>query len=867
MKTPCLFLLLVLILLFGLISADVSLAFYPDGLATVHFGRSRTYDVGHMKLEIALDEIKKIVSGKVTYSLTPLNNNLREIELDCVDLTVNKAYLVDGSNLSFENSSGKLKIKLPQAENATDQINLTIEYQGSPQMGLFFIQPDKYYPNKPYQIWSQGEDEDNRYWYPSYDFPNDRFTSEKFVTVKSKFTVVSNGKLVEVTEDKNNGTKTYHWKEDIPHVNYLNSIIVGEFEEHKEDFEGIPVYFYVPKGKGDLVKYSFSKTVDMLKFFSEKIGVKYPYKQYAQTTITDFMWGGMENISATTLTERTLHDRIAHMDVKSEGLVAHELAHQWWGDLLTCKDWSHIWLNEGFATFFEALYRERDLGEDEYQLDMQGSKEAYLDEDSREYRRPIVYNSYTAPIELFDSHSYSKGAWVLHMLRGYLEEESFWKGIKNYCTRYREQCVDSHDFQKAMEEATGQNLEWFFSQWVYKAGYPEFKVRWRWEDSTKTAVVSISQNQKTDSLTPIFQTPVEMAFTTPQGRTVKTIQVENKEQEFYLPLDSRPLIVEFDPENKILKTVDFERSTDELLYQLKNSPRSWMRMEACLALSKKGGEKKILEGLENTLLDDEFYGVRQAAARALGEIKLKEAFQILKKDLSDPDSRVRRSVISALGKFKDEPELAEILYKQFKSDSSYYAKAEALVALGKTKNKKVYNWILEGLKYDSHNDVIRASVFDGLVQLDEPKGIGLAKEYAVYGKPQPVRNSAISALGKLGKGKESVTASKTYKREEIREFLENLLWEPIFDTKRAVVNALGELSDPDAIPELEKFIERELQARLKGDARLAIKKIREGKKEEVALKELRDKVFELEEENKGMKTRLEVLEREVSEKK
>ncbi len=867
MKTVKLFWFLILTRFWGLTSSDVSLASDPNGLASVHFGRSRTYDIQDMKLEISLDEIKKTVSGKVTYGLSPLNHDLKEIELDCVDLTVEKVYLSGGSNLAFENSSGKLKIKFPQPENGGDQINLTIEYQGSPQMGLFFIQPDKDYPQKPYQIWSQGEDEDNRYWYPSYDFPNDRFTSEKFVTVKSKFTVVSNGKLIEVIEDKNNGTKTYHWKEEIPHVNYLNSIIVGEFEEHKEDFEGIPVCYYVPKGKGDLVKYSFSKTVDMLKFFSQKIGVKYPYEQYAQTTITDFMWGGMENISATTLTERTLHDRIADMDVKSEGLVAHELAHQWWGDLLTCKDWSHTWLNEGFATFFEALYRQHDLGEDEFQLDMQGSKESYLDEDRREYRRPIVYNIYTAPIELFDSHSYSKGSWVLQMLRSFLGEELFWKGINHYCTKFREQCVDSHDFQKAMEEATGQNLEWFFSEWVYKAGYPEFKVHWHWEDSTKTAEVSISQNQKTDSLTPVFQMPLELAFTTSAGRTVKTIQVQDKEQEFYLPLDSRPLMVEFDPENKILKTVEFERSTEELLYQLKNSSRSWMRIDACQSLSKKGGEKKILEGLEKTLLEDKFYGVRQAAARALGEIKLKEVVQILKKGLSDPDSRVRRSVLSALEKFKDEPEVAEILYKQFKSDSSYYAKAEALISLGKTKNKKVYSWILEGLKYDSHNDVIRASVFDGLVQLDDTKAIGLAKEYAVYGKPQPVRNSAISALGKLGKGKESVTASKTYSKQDIREFLEGFLWEPKFDTKRATVNALGELGDPEAIPELEKFIERELQARLKGDARLAIKKIREGKKEEVALKELRDKVAELEEENKGMKTRLEVLEREISEKK
>lgn len=853
-----------LIFLFG---SNLTKAQYADGSATVHHGPSRTFDVQHMKLEISLDEVEKTVSGKVTYTLTPLNNNLKEIDLDCVDLTVSKAYLADGTSLAFENSNRKLKIKFLQAKNSGDQISLTIEYSGSPKKGLYFIQPDKTYPHKPYQIWSQGEVEDNRYWYPGYDFPNDRFSSEIIATVKNNFTVISNGKLVSVTEDKKKGTKIFHWKEDVPHVNYLNSVIAGEYQEIKEDFDGIPVLYYVPQGQEGLAKYAFSKTVDMLKFFSDKIGVKYPYEKYAQTVITDFMWGGMENISATTLTERTLHDRIAHWDVKSEGLVAHELAHQWWGDLLTCKDWSQAWLNEGFATFFEALYRQHDLGEDEYQLDMQGSKESYLDEDKSDYRRSIVYNLYGEPFDLFDSHTYAKGAWVLHMLKSFLGEELFWKGINHYCLKYREKCVDTHNFQEAMEEASGQNLNWFFSQWIYKAGYPEFKVKWSWDDSSKTAVVSISQEQKTDTLTPIFQMPLEIAFTASAGRTVKTIKIQNKEQEFYLPLDSKPLMVEFDPENKILKTVDFDKSTEELLYQLQNSSRSWERSEACQALAKKGGEKNILQALEKILVEDKFYAVRQEAAKALGEIKINEAFQILKKGLSDPDSRVRRSVISALAKFKNEPDVAEILFKQFKSDSSYYAKAEALVSLGKTKDKKVYNWILEGLKYDSHNDVIRASVFEALAQLDDSKGIGLAKEYSAYGKPLPVRSSAIWALGKLAKKKESVTASKTYSKEETREFLENLLWDPLFNTKRAVVGALGDLGDPEAIVELEKFIERELQYRLKSDARRAIRKIREGKKDEVDLKELKGKVAELEEENKGMKTRLETLEKEISEKK
>ncbi|NIT57927.1 MAG: aminopeptidase, partial [Aliifodinibius sp.] len=317
-----------------------------------------------------------------------------------------------------------------------ETIIVAIEYEAQPRAGLYFVHPEIGYPDKPWQIWSQGEMEFNSHWFPCYDFPNDRMTSEMIVTVPKWQMAISNGELLAVTENDASNTITYHWKESVPHVTYLLSLVVGEFLEARDEWtggsprrNGVPVTYYVEPQDSHKVARSFHKTVEMMDFFSHKTGIDYPYEKYAQTTIRDFMWGGMENISATTLTRNTLHDQRAHLDYTSDGLVAHELAHQWWGDLLTCNNWNHIWLNESFATYFDALYVDHDMGNDEFIMEMQQNRNRYLKEDSTKYRRPIVYNLYEDASQMFDRHTYQKGSWVLHMIRYILGDELWWKAI------------------------------------------------------------------------------------------------------------------------------------------------------------------------------------------------------------------------------------------------------------------------------------------------------------------------------------------------------------------------------------------------------------------------------------------------------
>ena len=325
-------------------------------------------------------------------------------------------------------------------------------------------------------MWTQGQDEDAHYWFPCIDYPNAKATTEVKATVPAGYFVLSNGALVKTTSNASKKTKTYHWKMDIPHVTYLVSCVAGKFTGHTDDVDGTPVSYYVQPGREADGARSFGKTPKMLRFFGERLNHKYPYAKYAQIAVSDFIFGGMENTTATTQTDTTLHDERAHLDFSSDPLVAHELAHQWFGDLLTCKDWSHAWLNEGFATYFEALFREFDRGADEFGYYRVALQDAYKREDRDHYRRSIVTNVYVEPVDLFDRHLYEKGACVLHMIRTQLGDDLWWKAIARYVADNAMRNVETVDLARAIEDVSGLNFAPFFDQWVLHAGHPDFDV-------------------------------------------------------------------------------------------------------------------------------------------------------------------------------------------------------------------------------------------------------------------------------------------------------------------------------------------------------------------------------------------------------
>jgi len=811
------------------------------------YAPDRVCDIKHIKLELSFDFEGRKLFGVASTTLQPINDGLKYVDFDSVELNIKRVTLGADMTLAFEQLGEKLRVYFDKPRKSDEELTVVISYEASPRRGLYFIAPDDAYPTKPFQIWSQGQDEDSRHWFPCYDYPNEKATSEVIVTVPSKYFALSNGKLVSVAEDKKQKTKTYHWKQEIPHVTYLITLTVGEFIELKDSYDGIPLLYYVPPGREEDARRSFKNTPDMIKFFSEKTGIKYPYEKYAQIAVADFIFGGMENTSATTLTDRTLHDERAHLDFSSDPLVAHELAHQWFGDLLTCKDWSHAWLNEGFATYFEALYKEHQLGIDEFRQSMLEKAEVYFKEDKERYRRPIVTRVYYEPIELFDRHLYQKGAWVLHMLRFVLGEELFWKSIRHYANKFKGQTVQTSDFINAITEATGKNLEWFFDEWIYKAGHPEFKVEYHWDEEAKQAQISVSQKQTNNELTPIFEMPVEILFKTSKNTERFRVFLHEKEQRFYFPSAEKPLMVRFDPGNWILKTLDFPVPKELLFYQLKHDEDVTGRMQAAEGLAKLG-TLEVIEALKETILEDEFWGVQAAAAKALGTIHSGAARDALIGALAVKHPKARRAVVRALGEFKDEL-TANALLKVLEKDESYFVEAEAALALAKTKSPKAFEALQKALEKDSFDEVIRAHVFQGFGELRDARALPLALEWSKYGKPSQVRQAAVAALGKLGEG-----------RHEVVDYLSDLLEDKDLWVRLAAIDALKELKDDRAIPALQRVIDRALDGRERRRAKEAIQKLKEGKDRSDELKKLREDLERLREENRQLRDRLDKVE-------
>lgn len=824
---------------------------FGDELSTRHWPPDRSYDLQHIRLDLTFDWDQKKVSGKVTYRLVPLNSGFREVRLNQGDLNITGVTDAAQKSLVYAADDSFLVVKLPEAYDAGKPIEFSVAYWAKPRKGLYFVGPDSGYPTKPKQIWSQGEDEDNHFWFPCWDFPNDRATSEMVATVPETWTVVSNGRLVEVKPNPAQKTKTFHYSQEQPHVTYLISVVAGEFEKYADDFDGTPVEYYVPLGTGEAkARRSFGITPDAVKFFSEKIGFRYPYAKYAQSAVTDFIYGGMENISATTQTDRTLHAEVSEPVVSSEGLVAHELAHQWWGDLVTCNEWAHAWLNEGFATYFASLYTEHHRGKDEFQYEMLNHARAYISEDENEYRRPIVDNWYTDSDDLFDSHLYPKGGWVLHMLRGMLGDNLFWKGINNYAKTYAYQTVTTREFQKVMEEATGRSLGWFFDQWVYKGGYPRFEVHADWDEEHKVEVVKVKQTQTPDTLTPVFRAPLIIELVDSSGTRSNPVEITQADQQFTFPASRRPLEVRFDPGNTILKTLDFPKEKKELFYQVRFDPDVVARIWACGELGKKFADPEVVDTLAAVLTGDSFYGVRGAAASALGKLQTGAAEKTLYVGYNDKDARVRRAAVDALGEFKESQTATDFLKKVIAGDPNDYVKASAVSSIGRIAAPGAFEILKQALRQPSEYDVVRTAAAGAFGTLKDKKAIDLLMPETRYGKTPSVRTAAIGALGKVGKEEDSVT----------RRLL-LLLNDPWLWVRGSAMDALAELKIAEAIPAIEGHAQNEPDGRLRKQARNAIKRIREGKAETEDMAALRSELERLKSEQKLLRDRIEVLEK------
>lgn len=839
--------------------------------ARPHYNPDRPGQVKHIFLDLALDLPNKSFQGTCTITLAPIRSGINQLVLDAVNLNI-ESVQVDETPQPFDYDGEQLHIQMQTPTQAGKEIKIAIAYGvEKPQRGLYFISPDQHYPNKPTQVWTQGEDEDSRFWFPCFDYPGQLATSEIRVRVPKPFIAISNGELIATEEDGDN--KIYHWLQQQVHPTYLMTLAVGDFAEIRDEWNGKPVTYYVEKGYEDEARRSMGKTPQMIEFFSEKFGYPYPYPKYAQVCVDDFIFGGMENTSTTLLTDRCLLDERAALDnQRTESLVAHELAHQWFGDLVVIKHWSHAWIKEGLASYSEVFWTEHEYGADDAAYYLLGEARSYLAEDSSRYRRPIVTHVYREAIELYDWHIYEKGACVYHMIRTELGDELFWKAIQTFVQDNAHNTVETVDLLRAIEKATGRNLLFLFDQYVFRGGHPDYKVAYSWDGDSQLAKVTVTQTQakegKNGSDSELFDLKIAIAFgytqqdTNPPELKPFTVRVHEREQSFYFPLEKKPQFISFDCGNNYLKTVSLEYPIPELKAQLQSEPDPISRIWAAQALAKKGGLEAV-KALSDALKSDSFWGVRVEVAKQLAKVKLDQSSDALIAGLNDEDARVRRSVVEALSKIKTTQSYDALKQLLEKGDASYYVEASAASALGKMvsanlkdKEDEVLQLLTNVLRERAGwNEVVRSGAIAGLSQMkSSPVALEVILEYTTPSVPQPLRLSAIRALGTISTGQ---TPSNT---EWILEQLEELSGESFFLTQVAIASALGQMETAKAIGVLRSLSEQTPDGRVRRLAEEAIQKVQKNVGSDQAVKQLREELDQLKRENQELKSRMENLE-------
>ncbi|MGD1873861.1 MAG: M1 family aminopeptidase [Mastigocoleus sp.] len=844
--------------------------------ARPHYTPDKPGQVEHIFLDLNLDIPNKSYKGVCKITLNPIRSGIQNLHLDAVNLNIEEVE-VNETPQHVDYDGEELHIKLYKATEVNQRIIISITYSvENPQRGIYFIQPSKDYPHKPTQVWTQGEDEDSRFWFPCFDYPGQLSTSEIRVRVPKPMMAVSNGELLKIQEDGD--YKIYHWSQKEIHPTYLMTLAVGDFVEIRDEWNSKPVFYYVEKGRKDDAKRSMGKTPQMMEFLSEKYGYTYPYPKYAQVCVDDFIFGGMENTSTTLLTDRCLLDKRATIDNRNtESLVVHELAHQWFGDLVVIKHWSHAWIKEGMASYSEVMWTQREYGEQEAAYYRLKEARSYLAEDSDRYRRPMVTHVYREAIELYDRHIYEKGSCVYHMIRTELGEDLFWKAIHTFVQDNAHKTVETIDLLRAIEKATGRNLAFLFDQYVYRGGHPDFKVAYSWDGDSNLAKITLSQTQaeaesKGNNPKDLFDLKIPIAFgyksedqdkaVTLQSYSVRTKEVE---QSFYFPLEKKPDFISFDVGNHFLKTVSLEYPLPELKAQLEFDPDPISRIHAAKALAKKGG-LVALKALATALKNDSFWGVRVEVAGQIAQIKLDQTMDALVVGLKDKNAFVRRAVVGTLAEIKTNSSYKTLKEVINKGDESYYVEAAASRSIGaiashlstqdKSKEEKVIK-LLKGVLQDKAgwNEVVRGGAVGGLAELKTSEAaLNLLLEYTKLGVPQALRLGAIRALGKISVGQTPANL------EIILEQLNELSKESFFLTQIAVSNALGQMETPKAIRVLRSLCEQSTDGRVRRYAEEQIGKVQKHIGADKAVRQMREELDILKKENQELKSRLENLE-------
>ena len=847
--------------IYGLVIVSILIALTQSSWAesTPKYAPDRRVDIHHLTLDVIPDFEGHTLDGKARIEFAPIAHPLTELRLNAADLDVFRVWS-DARIKDWTLTDTHVVIAFDPAIPADQKTFVALFYRAQPKMGLYFRTVKNGYPAEDTHVYSQGETHEAQHWYPNYDYPNERFTSEIICRVPQGMTVLSNGKIISETTDNATGLKSVHWRQDKPHVNYLIALTAGYFKGLTDQYKNIPMGFYTPVSLFDMAEASFKDTVDMMGFFEQETGIPYPWHQYNQAVVWDFVAGGMENTTLTILTHRTLHPEEMEPLESSTGLVAHELAHQWFGDYVTCKDWANLWLNEGFATYYENLYSGHQLGRNQFLYNQYNDAQGLLRRSDPQV--PVFYRGYADADEQFDGRAYQKGGWVLHMLRSQLGDDLYRLCVKTYLERHALDTVETADLKVIIEELSGRSFDRFFDQWIYTGGHPRLNVSYEWSPSTKLAKITIEQTharaQKDRDI--LFHVPATVRFHVAGEAVDHDVVIDQAQQEFYVALPGEPNQVRFDPNLTLLADITFKKSKAMLYTQLADNNDIIGQILAAKALQEKDDTQTVLQ-LKEALNLASFYGVRLVVTDALQKIHTDDAFDALAASLDQPDKRVRKRVISTIGQFY-ETEARDMLLAIARDESNSGLAAAAISNLGRYHDKDIPSILLNALKSRSFRDLRATAAVSSFNKLKDASYVPALIELAMTRQndyPSREFGSVLSTLAQCAKNMDDTT--------DARETLLSLVNHPKQGIRIGAIRALGILGDEKAAAVLETLASKQRQVNgktdpVQRDAQAALQQVRSNTPLAVPdeVVELRKNVKTLEEKNSKLEDKLDDLE-------
>lgn len=772
---------------------------FKPPLAKVFYAPDRDFDLKHLAVTLKIDYPNRTIGGVAVNTLSPLRpGGLQTVRLHCGKQLTVQACEVNGKTATFIREDEVLVIASPAPIKEGEDAKVTVRYQGGKEQGGAFgsrggwhwISPPRGSTDKDrVGFWTQGETEYNREWAPTWDYPNDFATSETIVTVPEDWTVIGNGILESDKRDAKNKTRTFHWRMTQPHATYLLSLVGGPLEVKQAKWEDVPLYYVVPKGKADLIDASFGDTPDMLSFFSRITGVKYPWPKYAQNAMYDF-GGGMENVSSTTLGAGALTDARAGFRTMAS-LNAHELAHQWFGDLVTCKDWGHTWLNEGFATFFDALYREHSRGKNGYDQDIDGNMRSYFQE-ARRYKRPLATNLYVNPDRMFDSHAYPKGGSILHTLRRRLGDTAFFRGINIYLTRNRHRPVTTRDLCDALTEASGVNCEPIFEQWVYKPGHPELEYTWNYEEGNRELTLSVKQTQDTSDGTPIYDIPTEVGVISGGKLERYPVVLNASEQKVTMMLPGKPDAVLLDPDHDFLREIPKQNwSAAELPHLVRHAPNGGDRTQAMTQMLAGTPSDDLLKVAADAVRADTDRFPSISTIKPLADLKRESLRPLFRALLFHPGYDRQAEAVTALGQLAKNDEDMRAIRNLVNDTAPYAVVANALRTLATWDAEGNLELLQKAVQMPSRREVIREAAFEALARAGSAKSLPVLLGAAASGNPVDVRQAALRAMAGAAPGD-----------SRVQEALRSALKDPDPGIALIAANVIQERKAKDLLPDL-----------------------------------------------------------------